>query len=196
MSDRIRGYAHRVDIAGEVPAVWRAFTEAPHLARWCAPDARMTARAGGLFRASVDRVTEMEASIDIYVPNRRLRLIYLPSADLPTTDTAIVADFILEPAQPPATGVVLRMLGSGIPERPDWDTRYKRMKVGWAAAMARLKVYVEKQMNAGEVATPGAGSSPAAPRTAVAAKSPAASAPANANTGSGTTSGRGSGTRK
>jgi uncharacterized protein YndB with AHSA1/START domain len=146
MSDRVRGYAHRVDIAGAVPAVWAAFTEVPHLVRWCAPDAQLRPRAGGLFRASVDRVTQIEAHIDVYEPLRRVRLIYLPSDTLPATETAIVADFILEPATAPATGSILRMLGSGIPDGPQWDTQFKRMKVGWAAAMARLKVYVETQM--------------------------------------------------
>ena len=77
-------------------SVWRAFTEGAHLARWCAPGAQIAARAGGLFRASVDRVTEMEAHIDVFDPGRRLRLIYLPSAALPAADTAIVADFIME----------------------------------------------------------------------------------------------------
>jgi uncharacterized protein YndB with AHSA1/START domain len=154
MGDRVRGYAHRVDIAGEVPAVWRAFTEGVHLVRWCAPDAQLRPRAGGrphdppvLFRASVDRVTLAEAHIDVYVPNRRLRLIYLQSETLPAADTAIVADFILEPATAPAAGSILRVLGSGIPEGPGWDTQYKRMKLGWGAAMARLKVYVETQMS-------------------------------------------------
>ena len=127
--------------------VWRAFTEGPHLVRWCAPDAQMRPRAGGLFRASVDRVTEMEAHIDVYDPNRRLRLIYLPSATLPATESAIVADFILEPALPPASGVIVRLLGSGIPEGAAWDMQFKRMKIGWSAAMARLKVYVESQMS-------------------------------------------------
>lgn len=146
MGDRVRGYAHRVDILGDVQATWLALTDVAHLRRWCAPDAQIRPRAGGLFRASVDRVTEMEAHIDVFEAGRRLRLIYLPSATLPATDTAIVADFILEPAPPPAGGVIIRVLGSGIPEGPGWDVQFKRMKVGWAAAMARLKVYVEKQM--------------------------------------------------
>jgi uncharacterized protein YndB with AHSA1/START domain len=164
MADRIRGYAHRVDIAGEVPATWRALTDVTHLRRWCAPDAQMRPRAGGLFRASVDRVTEMEAHIDVYEAERRLRLIYLPSATLPATETAIVADFILEPAPPPAGGTIIRVLGSGIPEGLAWDVQFKRMKVGWAAAMARLKVYVEKQMDpaaaAGTGPAKGAGPNP------------------------------------
>lgn len=139
----MRGYAHRVDIVGDVQAVWRAFTEGEHLARWCSPGAQIRARAGGLLRASVDRVTEMEASIDVFNPGKRIRLIYLPSATLPASDSAIVADFIME-SQP--SGTIVRVLGSGIPDGPEWDTQYKRMRVGWERAMARLKVYVEKQM--------------------------------------------------
>ena len=143
MGERVRGYAHRVDIAGSVQAVWRAFTEAAHLAKWCAPDAQMKPRAGGLFRGSVDRVTEIEASIDVFDPARRLRLIYLPSKSLPPADTAIVVDFIMEGSP---EGTILRVLGTGVPDAPEWDTPYKRLRLGWERAMARLKVYVEKQM--------------------------------------------------
>ena len=144
MGERVRGYAHRVDIAGDVQSVWRAFTEAEHLARWCAPGAQIRAKPGGLFRASVDRVTELDAHIDVFEPGRRLRLIYLPSPALPPADSAIVADFIMEGA---ASGSIVRVLGSGVPEGAAWDTPYKRMRVGWERAMARLKVYVETQMN-------------------------------------------------
>lgn len=143
MGDRERGYAHRVDIVGDVQDVWRAFTEGAHLARWCSPEAQIRARAGGMFRASVDRVTEMEAHIDVFDPGRRIRLIYLPSPELPPTDGAIVADFIMEAAP---GGTIVRVLGSGIPDGPGWDLQYKRMRLGWERAMARLKVYIEKQM--------------------------------------------------
>ena len=144
MAERHRGYAQRVDIAADVHKVWQALTEAPHLAKWCSPDAQMRARAGGLFRASVDRVTELEAHIDVFDPGRRLRLIYLPSPALPASDTAIVADFIMEPSP---EGTILRVLGSGIPDSPEWELQYKRMRTGWERALARLKVFVEKQMD-------------------------------------------------
>lgn len=144
MAERVRGYAHRVDIAGSVQAVWRALTDAMHLAKWCAPDAQIRAKAGGLFRASVDRVTQMDAHIDVFEPERRLRLIYLPSPELPPAETAVVLDFIMEGTR---AGTILRVLGSGVPDAEEWDLAYKRMRFGWERAMARLKVYVEKQMN-------------------------------------------------
>jgi uncharacterized protein YndB with AHSA1/START domain len=147
MRDRGRGYAHRVDIVAHAEQVWRALTEPECLVRWCSPGAQIRAHQGGLFRASVDRVTELEAHIDIFEPARRLRLIYLPSKSLPPTDTPIVDDFILDargPAQAPQ-GTILRLLGSGIPATEEWNRQYQRLKLGWQQAMTRLKVFTEKQ---------------------------------------------------
>ncbi len=146
MGDKERGYAHRVDILAEAQAVWRALTENPHLGRWCSPAADIRARPGGSFRASVDRVTEFEARIDVFDPGRRLRLIYLPVAELPRADSVMIDDFILDPV---AGGTIVRLLGSGVPASPEWDTQYWRLRTSWQAAMSRLKVYVEKQMKTG-----------------------------------------------
>src|SRR2546421_5415309 len=142
MSDRERGYAHRVDIRVDVQQVWRALTETEQLTRWCSPAADISARKGGLFRASVDRVTEFEAHIDVFEPGRRLRLIYLPSPDLPRAETVMVDDFILEPLP---GGTILRLLGSGVPATPEWDTQYRRLRTGLQQAIIRLKVVVERQ---------------------------------------------------
>jgi uncharacterized protein YndB with AHSA1/START domain len=143
MRDRGRGYAHRVDIVADADEVWRALTETEHLARWCSPGAQIRARQGGLFRASVDRVTELEAHIDIFEPSRRLRLIYLPSKALPPTDGPLVDDFILDSKDP---GTILRLLGSGIPATEEWHKHHQRLKMGWQQAMTRLKVFTEKQL--------------------------------------------------
>src|SRR5581483_947284 len=144
MSDKLRGYAHRVDIAAEANNVWRALTSPEHLTRWCSPRADIKAKPGGLFRASVDRVIELEAHIDVFEPARRLRLIYLPSKELPQAEAAMVDDFILDSS---GTETIVRLLGSGIPSTADWDAQYKRLRLGWQAAMTRLKVFVERQMN-------------------------------------------------
>jgi uncharacterized protein YndB with AHSA1/START domain len=141
MKDKTRGYAHRIDLTADVQTVWRALTDPAQLTAWCSPKAEIRARTGGLFRACVDRVTELEAHIDVYEPGRRLRLIYLPSATLPPTDSALIDDFILEPAQ--AGGTILRLLGSGVPGAPEWDAQYLRLRTGWQAAMTRLKALIE-----------------------------------------------------
>jgi uncharacterized protein YndB with AHSA1/START domain len=143
MPEKLRGYAHRVDIACEPQKVWKALVEVDNLRRWCSPKADIRPKASGLFRASVDRVIELEAHIDVFEPARRLRLIYLPSKDLPASDDPLVDDFILDPMPP---GTIVRLLGSGIPATADWDPQYKRLRMGWQAAMTRLKVLVERQM--------------------------------------------------
>jgi uncharacterized protein YndB with AHSA1/START domain len=142
MSDRERGYAHRVDIHADAARVWEALTDAAQLCRWCSPKAEVRARAGGLFRASVDRLTEREAHIDVFEPPRRLRLIYLPAHELPRADTVMVDDFILEPMP---EGTIVRLLGSGVPTTTEWDTQYRRLRAGWQQALSRLKVYVEQE---------------------------------------------------
>jgi uncharacterized protein YndB with AHSA1/START domain len=146
MGDRERGYAHRVDIVADASLVWRALTDPAQLVRWCSPAAVIAARQGGLFRASVDRVTEFEAQIDVFEPERRLRLLYLPSSKLPRADTVMVDDFILDRVQ---GGTIVRLLGSGVPGAPGWDTQYWRLRTSWQQAMTRLKVFVEKQAQTG-----------------------------------------------
>lgn len=147
MSDRERGYAHRVDIRADAHQVWQALTDSVQLTRWCSPRAQIRARAGGLFRASVDGVTELEAHIDVFEPPRRLRLIYLPAAQLPPAQSVLVDDFIL---QAMAEVTIVRLLGSGVPTTPDWDTQYRRLRTGWQQAMSRLKVFAEQQSRTGQ----------------------------------------------
>ncbi|HSY46077.1 MAG TPA: SRPBCC domain-containing protein [Steroidobacteraceae bacterium] len=146
MSDKERGYAHRVDILAGAALVWRALTDQGQLVRWCAPDAAISPRQGGLFRASVDRVSEFEAHIELFEPPRRLRLMYLPSATLPPAATVHVDDFIIEPA---GRGTIVRLLGSGVPATPEWDTHYLRLRTSWQQALSRLKVFVEQQARSG-----------------------------------------------
>jgi uncharacterized protein YndB with AHSA1/START domain len=147
MAERTRGYAHRIDIVADVKRVWVALTETAELRRWCSPDAEMHAKSGGSFRGSVDRVVELDAHIDVFEPGRRLRLIYLPNAALPPAESAIVDDFLIQPNA--KGGTLVRLLGSGIPGSPAWDTPYLRLRTGWERAMARLKVFVEKQSQEG-----------------------------------------------
>ena len=142
MSEKERGYAHRIDVHVDPEEVWRALTDPQLLARWCSPGAEVRPRQGGLFRASVDRLTELEAHIDVFEPGRRLRLLYLRSSALPPAETVLVDDFILEPSP---DGTIVRLLGSGVPGTPAWDTQYLRLRTGWQAAMTRLKVLLESE---------------------------------------------------
>lgn len=146
MSETVRGYAHRVDINADSGQVWQAITDQESLRRWCSPEAELQPRQGGLFRARVDRVTELEAHVDVFETGRRIRLIYLPTPSLPRADSVMTDDFIVE-AVP--GGTVVRLLGSGVPGQTEWDTQYWRMRTSWHQALNRLKVFVEKQTEEG-----------------------------------------------
>lgn len=142
MGEKERGYAHRVDVRAGPQEVWRALTDSELLARWCSPGAEIRPRQGGSFRASVDRLTELEAHIEVFEPGRRMRLMYMRSAALPATESVLVDDFMLEPTP---GGTILRLLGSGVPATPAWDTQYLRLRTGWQQAMTRLKVLLESE---------------------------------------------------
>ena len=69
-----RGYAHLVEV--EVPAarVWRALIE-PRLIRvWSGQESEIDPRKGGMYRIGKLDAGAREAHIDIFEPNRRLRL--------------------------------------------------------------------------------------------------------------------------
>jgi uncharacterized protein YndB with AHSA1/START domain len=141
MALRQRGYAHRTDIVADVQSVWRAITETTSLARWCSPDAWIRAKPDGLFRATVDRVTQLEAHIDVFEPARRLRLIYLPCDVLPAGETTVSDDFMITSV---SRGTIVRLIGSGFEESEAGDVQYRRMRAGWKSALARLKVFAEQ----------------------------------------------------
>jgi hypothetical protein len=150
MADGTRGYAQRVDIRADIEVVWRALLEPTTLALWYAPGARVDAREGGIYCVRHRDDLEREAHIDVFLPPRRLRLIYMPLPGLPDEGAVMVEDFLLDrdPAAARAEGVgavtVLRLMGSGIPEGSDWHATYVALRCGWERALLRLKVLLER----------------------------------------------------
>ncbi len=145
MAGRTLGYALRIDVDADPARVWSALTTDAKLARWLSSNARISAREGGSFRGSVDRETELLAHIDVFAPARRLRLIHLPSPALPAGETAIVDDLLLEPR---GAQTLVRVLGSGFPQGVQYEMPLRRHQAGWRLSLARLKVYLEKNLDA------------------------------------------------
>jgi hypothetical protein len=115
----------------------------PALVRiWSGQEAEIDARQGGLYRIGKRNAGAREALIDIYDVNRRLRLIYMKSENLPPSDSAIVDDFILDPRKGEGK-TSLRLLGSGISDSAQWDAPYARLRMNWERFMARIKVTLE-----------------------------------------------------
>jgi hypothetical protein len=83
-----------------------------------------------------------EAHIDLFEPNRRLRIIYMNTGGWPRAESAVVDDFLLDQRKGEGT-TSLRLLGGGIPDSTDWDKPYARLRIGWERLMARIKVTLE-----------------------------------------------------
>ena len=137
---RTRGYAHHVEIAAPVERVWQALTHAPTIVRWYADRATVEPRVGGRFFVERNERGARDAQIDIFEPNRRLRLVYLKMPGAPPSDSALVDDFLLDPRGP---ATVLRVLGSGVPDTPDWDPLYMRLRLGWPILFKQLRLLLE-----------------------------------------------------
>jgi uncharacterized protein YndB with AHSA1/START domain len=137
-----RGYAHLVEIKAPVARVWRALTDQALVRIWSAAHAEIDARQGGVFRMTHPGGILREAHIDVFDPNRRLRLIYLSSRDAPACESAVVDDFLLDVRKGDGT-TSLRLLGSGIPQAEGWDRHYTRLRVGWERLLSRVKVTLE-----------------------------------------------------
>jgi uncharacterized protein YndB with AHSA1/START domain len=149
MAEGTRGYAQRVDIRASIETVWQALVDPKILGQWYAPAVRIDARERGIYSVRLDAKHTLEAHIDVFVPPRRLRLIYMPFAGMPDEEAVVVEDFLLdcdETAPPEAAAAavtVLRLLGSGIPDSSAWNPIYQRLRTGWGRALLRLKVLLE-----------------------------------------------------
>lgn len=137
-----RGYAHLVEIDVPVGRIWRALTEPALVNIWSGQEAEIDARQGGLYRIGKRNAGGREAHIDIFDVNRRLRLIYLHDRGLPSSDSALVDDFLLDVRKGERTAS-LRLLGSGVPEAAEWDKPYVRLRMNWERHLARIKVALE-----------------------------------------------------
>lgn len=148
-----RSYALRTDIGVPVARVWAAWTNPTSLTRWCAPSAAIRAQTDGSFRVRFDSAVEIDAHVDVFEPRQRLRLILLSGSSAPAFDGVEIDDFVFE-AYAATSGEQsrLRLLNSGLPNSPGWDHYYARKRVHWQRALARLKVFLEKNLDREESA--------------------------------------------
>lgn len=148
----------KLEIQAPVEAVWKALTDAEELTRWFPMKATVKPGAGGYIRQSWRDYWEGENPIEIWEPNRRLRLIWptvAKSGSQLEADTAgmeptsgpggvpVAADFYLEGRG----GVtVLRLVHSGFGVGGTWDEMYDGIRRGWNFELRGLRHYLEKHL--------------------------------------------------
>ena len=142
MADENRKPARKVEASIEIDApleaVWKALTEGEELARWFPLSARVKPGRGGSIWMSWGTPWEGEAKIEIWEPNRRLRLLEPP----PKPDSIPVAlDYTLEARGGKTVLRLVHTFGTGA----DWEEEYfDSTSRGWRFMFANLRHYLER----------------------------------------------------
>ncbi len=129
MSERKIDLSIEVNASAEV--VWRALTEAEELSRWFPLAARVNPGKGGSIWLSWGPSMEGESTIEVWEPNRALRV----------GEGAAVIDYFIEAR---GNAAVLRIVHSGFGEDASFDDQYDSTLGGWTYFMYNLKHYLER----------------------------------------------------
>jgi uncharacterized protein YndB with AHSA1/START domain len=148
-TDKPRAFEMTMDLDAPVEQVWAALTTAEELMRWFPLQARVTSGEGGSMHWSWDGAWDWDTRIDVWDPNRRLRLVQdtvqmtdatgkpVPSDDRQPVTLAL--DFQLETH---AGKTRLRLVHSGFGQGAQWDDELDSVSKGWQSEMRSLQHYL------------------------------------------------------
>jgi len=140
--DKIRpAQTHEIEIDAPPAAVWKAISTGEELTRWYAEEARVEPRAGGENWISWGEGQEVGNQNLAWEPGRRLTVGH-PDHATATDWNAIVIDFQIETR---GGRTLLKLVQSGLPAGPDWDSMDDGTDVGWEMFLFALKFYLERQ---------------------------------------------------
>lgn len=140
-----RGYLQSLRCDAPARQLWQALVQPAALKLWHAEEADVDPRPGGRYTYRSRLFGLRHAHIDVFDPERRLRLVYDPNPSWPAGDSIIVEDFLIDAHDTGASGSQLRLLGSGVPAVADWNATLKRLQAGWAVAFSYLQRRLESQ---------------------------------------------------
>jgi uncharacterized protein YndB with AHSA1/START domain len=147
--DDSRAFEMTIEVAVSPDALWQAITEPLEVTRWFASHAEIQPGTGGRWMTSWDGNWPWNMDIEIWEPNRHLRLIdrqgrpYDAKGEAVNTSVAplpIAIDWYLE-ARGGSTR--LRLVHSGFGRGGAWDDEYEGVSVGWPLELNGLKHYLE-----------------------------------------------------
>jgi uncharacterized protein YndB with AHSA1/START domain len=121
-----------IEIDAPVDAVWAAITDATELMRWFPPKARATPGLGGSIWMSWEGYYESDARIDVWEPERHLRITGFPQQ--------LATDYYLEGR---GGSTVLRVVTSGFGPEESWDEMVEGVRCGWDFELRSLRHYLE-----------------------------------------------------
>jgi uncharacterized protein YndB with AHSA1/START domain len=146
----VTGRQHETSIQIDAPIeeVWKAITDAAAMARWFAPKMTVEPGVGGFVLADWGPGLEWKTTIELWEPNRRLRLVetrdqYISASPVAETfePCRLIQDYYLESA---GGKTVLRLVHSGFGSGENWDIEYEGTRGGWAGCFLRMKLGLEQ----------------------------------------------------
>jgi uncharacterized protein YndB with AHSA1/START domain len=146
-----REHETRIEIDAPVGEVWKAITDASALSRWFAPKMTVEPGVGGFLLADWGPGIEWKTTIEVWEPNRHLRLVETRDRVMSASPVAeslepcrLVQDYYLEGA---GGKTVLRLVHSGFGSGEGWDVEYEGTRGGWAGCFLRMKLGIEQHRN-------------------------------------------------
>ena len=129
---------HEIEIDAPPEAVWNAISTGECLSRWYAEEARVEPRAGGENWISWGEGQEVGNENLKWEPGKRITVGHAnPANDW----QAIVIDFEIEAR---SGRTLLKLVQSGLPEGPDWDSMDEGTDAGWELFLFALKFSLER----------------------------------------------------
>jgi uncharacterized protein YndB with AHSA1/START domain len=141
-----------VELDASPEDVFRAVTDGTELAKWLAPEARVTAPEGGnngRIWISWGEGMSVEHEIEIYDAPKRIRH---PSGKNGETKAPMYADWSIE-----ARGggkATLRLVHSGFSASADWDGEFEAHARGWKLMLENLRQYFARHAHEPAVHVP------------------------------------------
>ncbi len=134
-----------VELDASPEDVFRAVTDGTEIAKWLAPEARVTAPQGGKKGSiwiSWGEGMSAEHEIDIYEAPKRVRH---PSGQNSETKATLYADWSIEAREGGKT--TLRLVHSGFSAGADWDNEFESHARGWRLMLQNLRHYFARHAN-------------------------------------------------
>jgi uncharacterized protein YndB with AHSA1/START domain len=128
-----------VELDASPEDVFRAVTSGTELAKWLAPEARVTAPEGektGSIWISWGEGMSVEHEIEIFDAPKRMRH---PSGKNGETKAPLYADWSIEAREGGKT--TLRLVHSGFSASADWDSEFEAHARGWQLMLQNLRQY-------------------------------------------------------
>lgn len=132
---------HEIEIDAPPDAVWKAISTGEGLSRWYAEEARVDPRVGGEHWISWGEGQDLGNTNLAWEPGKRIR-IGDPDHATATGYQAMVIDFEIESR---GGKTILKLVQSGLPTGPEWDSMDDGTDLGWEMFLFALKFYLERQ---------------------------------------------------